>query len=96
MKPEWEHNRAGDWNLHLNNVFMGWVYRDGASGTKYRVCCMWMAMDTGIGQPDSRVTIGHLWRQDFPEEEVFDALEDAQQALFETATVAYMGGFRGR
>lgn len=83
--------RGADHALHIDGIDMGWVDKRGGDGTKYRVCCMWMT-----STPDDRVTSGHLLATSYPEEHVFNTMDEAKQALLETATVMYIGGWRGR
>lgn len=91
MKIEWvQPKRQRDVHeLSIDKIDMGWVEPCAEGGLI--VSCMWMS-----DANDSRVKAGLLVATDYPEEHTFATVEEAKHALLETATVMYIGGWRGR
>lgn len=84
MKIYWGVRGDGDRELVINNVLMGWV--DG----EHHVHCMWMTFQA---EKDGRP---QLIETQYPEDHDFETVEQAKEALLESAIVVYVGGFRGR
>jgi hypothetical protein len=81
MRAKWEPQTNGDEDLHLYTS-EGWVYVGWVQPERegYRAICMW-------------ITETH---EDYPENKVFETAKQARRALKACATVAIIGGFRGR
>lgn len=92
MKIKWIQpgKRVDVHELWIDKVDMGWV-EPSWEHSKYRVSCMWMAP-----ADDSRVTAGLLIATDYPEEHGFATIDEAKQALLESAIVMRLGGWKGR
>ena len=85
MEIEWLDDVDNDLKLVISNVYMGWV--DDANS----VHCMWMTYRDEEDDPRS-----NLIDSQYPEDHAFETVEQAKDALLESAIVAYIGGFRGR
>lgn len=68
---------------------LGWVQN--THHVRFYCMCSWM---TDI--PNDSYKRPWLWRTAYPEEHAFVTEGEAQQALIDAATVAVIGGFRGR
>ena len=81
MRAKWEPQTNGDEDLSLHTSG-SWVYVGWVESERegYRPICMWLR-DT---------------HEDYPENKVFETAKQARRALKACATVAIIGGFRGR
>jgi hypothetical protein len=81
MRAKWEPQTNGDEDLHLHTSG-SWVYVGWVESERegYRPICMWL-QET---------------HEDYPENKIFETAKQARRALKACATVAIIGGFRGR